>query len=111
MVYTFAKDSLMICFAYVLHRTSEGNCSLSLSLFLLHFHLTSPLPSSFHRGSAISKIIGFNVLKSLLFHHEVNMWVFEEVVNGRKLSEIINTDHVNVKYLPGVTLPDNVVST
>ena len=39
------------------------------------------------------------------------MWVFEEMVNGRKLSEIINTDHENVKYLPGITLPDNVVST
>jgi hypothetical protein len=26
----------------------------------------------------------------------------------RKLSEIINTDHENVKYLPGVKLPPNV---
>lgn len=30
------------------------------------------------------------------------MWVFEEVVRGRKLSEIINTDHENTKYLPGI---------
>ena len=29
------------------------------------------------------------------------MWVFEEMVNGEKLSEIINTTHENVKYLPG----------
>ena len=29
------------------------------------------------------------------------MWVFEEEVDGRKLTEIINTDHENVKYLPG----------
>ncbi len=38
------------------------------------------------------------------------MWVFEEIVNGEKLSETINTKHENVKYLPGVKLPDNVVS-
>lgn len=38
------------------------------------------------------------------------MWVFEEMVNGRKLTEIINTEHENVKYLPGHKLPSNVVS-
>lgn len=50
------------------------------------------------------------MLKSPLFQREVSMWVFEEMVNGRKLSEIINTEHENVKYLPGITLPDNVVA-
>ncbi|XP_066500614.1 glycerol-3-phosphate dehydrogenase 1a isoform X2 [Hoplias malabaricus] len=38
------------------------------------------------------------------------MWVFEEVVNGRKLTEIINTQHENVRYLPGHRLPENVVA-
>lgn len=38
------------------------------------------------------------------------MYVFEEMVNGRKLSEIINTDHENVKYLPGKKLPSNVIA-
>lgn len=60
------------------------------------------------------------------------MWVFEEIVNGEKLSEIINTRyliywltfvwklsrimfklpsrHENVKYLPGKVLPENVVA-
>ena len=38
------------------------------------------------------------------------MWVFEEEVNGRKLTEIINTEHENVKYLPGRALPENVVA-
>ncbi|KAG7233409.1 hypothetical protein INR49_007044 [Caranx melampygus] len=38
------------------------------------------------------------------------MWVFEEMVNGRKLTEIINTDHENVKYLPGRKLPANVLA-
>ena len=40
----------------------------------------------------------------------VNMWVFEEQIEGRKLTEIINTDHENVKYLPGVKLPANVIA-
>lgn len=39
------------------------------------------------------------------------MWVFEENINGRKLTDIINTDHENVKYLPGYKLPENVVRT
>lgn len=37
------------------------------------------------------------------------MWVFEEMIDGKKLSEIINTTHENVKYLPGKILPANVV--
>lgn len=40
----------------------------------------------------------------------VNMWVYEEMIKGRKLTEIINTEHENVKYLPGHKLPKNVVS-
>lgn len=38
------------------------------------------------------------------------MWVFEEIINGRRLSEIINQEHENVKYLPGYKIPKNVVS-
>ncbi|XP_057683942.1 glycerol-3-phosphate dehydrogenase 1-like protein isoform X2 [Corythoichthys intestinalis] len=38
------------------------------------------------------------------------MWVYEEMINGRKLTEIINTEHENVKYLPGHKLPENVVA-
>ena len=38
------------------------------------------------------------------------MWVFEEIIQGRKLTEIINTDHENPKYLPGIPLPSNVVA-
>lgn len=63
------------------------------------------------RGSAIAKIVGANAAKSDRFVTTVNMWVFEEMVGGRKLTEIINTDHENVKYLPGHKLPPNVVST
>ena len=42
-------------------------------------------------GSTVSKIIGSNVKKSDLFQDEVNMWVYEELVDGKRLSEIINT--------------------
>ncbi|CAL4250107.1 unnamed protein product, partial [Meganyctiphanes norvegica] len=61
-------------------------------------------------GSAIAKIIGANTPKFSEFENEVNMWVFEEMVDGKKLTEIINTQHENVKYLPGHTLPSNVIS-
>ena len=63
-----------------------------------------------NRGSAISKIIGLNTSNSSNFYPEVRMWVYEEQIDGKNLSEIINEKHENVKYLPGITLPDNVVS-
>ncbi|XP_026935456.1 glycerol-3-phosphate dehydrogenase 1-like protein isoform X2 [Sagmatias obliquidens] len=59
-------------------------------------------------GSAVAKIIGNNVKKLEKFASMVKMWVFEETVNGRKLTDIINNDHENVKYLPGHKLPENV---
>ena len=43
------------------------------------------------------------------FDETVSMWVYEEMVEGRKLTEIINTDHENVKYLKGYKIPENVV--
>ena len=45
--------------------------------------------------------MGANAKARDQFAEEVRMWVFEEEVDGRKLTEIINTDHENVKYLPG----------
>lgn len=54
--------------------------------------------------------MGANAAKYDIFDTTVNMWVFEEMIDGRKLTEIINTDHENVKYLPGHKLPPNVVS-
>lgn len=39
------------------------------------------------------------------------MYVYEEIINGSKLTEIINTQHENVKYLPGHKIPPNVVRT
>ena len=43
-------------------------------------------------GSAIAKLVGKNTANNPnLFVKETPMWVFEEMVNGRKLTEIINT--------------------
>ncbi|XP_010888520.1 glycerol-3-phosphate dehydrogenase 1c [Esox lucius] len=61
-------------------------------------------------GSAIAKIVGANAKGSNRFNPLVNMWVFEEIIDGRKLTEIINTEHENVKYLPGHKIPKNVVA-
>uniref|UniRef100_A0A8C8YPL8 Glycerol-3-phosphate dehydrogenase [NAD(+)] n=1 Tax=Prolemur simus TaxID=1328070 RepID=A0A8C8YPL8_PROSS len=61
-------------------------------------------------GSAIAKIVGGNAAQLASFDPRVTMWVFEEDVGGRKLTEIINTQHENVKYLPGHKLPPNVVA-
>ncbi|XP_016374937.1 glycerol-3-phosphate dehydrogenase 1-like protein [Sinocyclocheilus rhinocerous] len=61
-------------------------------------------------GSAIARIIGTNAQKLQHFATTVKMWVYEEMVNDKKLSEIINTEHENVKYLPGYKLPKNVVA-
>lgn len=41
------------------------------------------------------------------------MWVYEEMIeqgdgSQQKLTNIINNRHENVKYLPGIRLPDNV---
>ncbi|KAI9031825.1 glycerol-3-phosphate dehydrogenase [NAD+] [Phycomyces nitens] len=60
-------------------------------------------------GSAISKIIGTNVKNHPdTFEEDVNMWVFQEQVDGQNLTDIINEKHENVKYLPGIPLPENI---
>eukprot|EP01025_Chloroclados_australasicus_P065940 TRINITY_DN9010_c0_g1_i4.p1 TRINITY_DN9010_c0_g1~~TRINITY_DN9010_c0_g1_i4.p1 ORF type:complete len:655 (-),score=102.82 TRINITY_DN9010_c0_g1_i4:319-2283(-) len=39
----------------------------------------------------------------------VKMWVYEEEIEGKgPLTQIINTEHENVKYLPGIKLPTNI---
>ncbi|KAG8235818.1 hypothetical protein J437_LFUL016131, partial [Ladona fulva] len=61
-------------------------------------------------GSAIAKIVGYNVQRHEHFEKTVTMYVYEELIDGKKLTEIINTTHENVKYLPGHKLPENVVA-
>lgn len=38
------------------------------------------------------------------------MYVHQEVIDGEKLTDIINSRHENVKYLPGIKLPENVIA-
>ena len=59
-------------------------------------------------GSAMSTIIGRNAANLPFVEDQVNMWVHEEIVDGQNLSDIINTEHENVKYLPGFHIPENV---
>ncbi|ORX52741.1 glycerol-3-phosphate dehydrogenase [NAD+] [Hesseltinella vesiculosa] len=62
-------------------------------------------------GSAIAKIVGTNTqVHSQKFERTVRQWVFQEKIDGQNLTDIINTQHENVKYLKGVQLPENVVA-
>lgn len=54
--------------------------------------------------------MGNNVQKHAHLDERVTMHVHEEMIDGKKLTEIINETHENVKYLPGHKLPANVVS-
>mmetsp|Transcript_82171 Transcript_82171/g.145004 ORF Transcript_82171/g.145004 Transcript_82171/m.145004 type:complete len:466 (+) Transcript_82171:131-1528(+) len=66
-------------------------------------------------GCAIAKVIGENTAKlEGFFNKQVNMWMFDEQVEiqgqKRMLSEVFNETHENVKYLPGIKLPENIVA-
>ena len=67
-------------------------------------------------GSAIACLIGRNCAKrEEYFEHQVNMWVYEETIDiiphgPQKLTDYINSHHENIKYLPGIQLPKNVVA-
>lgn len=64
-------------------------------------------------GSAIATLVGRNCRILANCDNEVNMWVYEEMVETedgsiQKLTDVINTQHENIKYLPGIRLPENV---
>jgi glycerol-3-phosphate dehydrogenase (NAD+) len=59
-------------------------------------------------GSVAARVCAQNTLKYEDFDDEVRVWVFEEIIRGKKLTDIINEKHQNVKYLPGVDLGPNV---
>ncbi|KAI5173204.1 glycerol-3-phosphate dehydrogenase (NAD+) [Nematocida sp. LUAm3] len=61
-------------------------------------------------GSAIAKLLGEKVKEMKEYNDEVKMWVFQEQVDGKNLTDIINQKHENVKYLPEIKLPENVVA-
>lgn len=61
-------------------------------------------------GTAVSKLISSNIATRPDFNPELYMWTFEETIGDKNLTHIINTEHENVKYLPGVALPKNLKS-
>ncbi|CAG61259.1 GPD1 [Nakaseomyces glabratus] len=62
-------------------------------------------------GTTIAKVVAENTaLNPHLFVSRVDMWVFEEKIDGKNLTEIINEQHENVKYLPDIKLPENLVA-
>lgn len=78
-------------------------------------------------GSAIATKVGLNCQRLDQFQSTVNMWVYEEMVtiasddddddtnnsqsrHQQKLTDVINTRHENVKYLPGIKIPENVIA-
>lgn len=64
----------------------------------------------FVRGFAIVKIFGKNVVeRKEKFNLEVKMYMYEEMIDGRKLTEIVNIEYENVKYLLGIKFLENVV--
>lgn len=80
------------------------------------------------RGSTIAKVVAENtVAHPHLFERDVQMWVYEEETSlskdskhydassdlctkPQKLTRLINHFHENVKYLPGIALPHNVIA-
>ena len=62
-------------------------------------------------GSALTRILGSNALAHDAFEDEVKMWVFEEEWQGGKLTDAINAENENVKYLAGAKFTPNVVAT
>lgn len=90
---------LLICIYESPSRTTNGVMKIHCFCFC------------FCRGSVIARIIGGNVKQHpQSFEEEVQMYVYEELVEGRKLTDIINTEHENVKYLKGHKIPENIVS-
>ncbi|KAK3951409.1 NAD-dependent glycerol-3-phosphate dehydrogenase N-terminus-domain-containing protein [Pseudoneurospora amorphoporcata] len=77
-------------------------------------------------GTTVAKLVAENCAEHPnTFEKDVQMWVYEENVTlpkdskhfdasigeqPQKLTHIINTYHENVKYLPGIPLPQNIVA-
>ena len=79
-------------------------------------------------GTTIAKVVAENIAENPeLFEQDVQMWVFEEdyqipkdskhydpgsaiSTKPQKLTQLINGLHENVKYLPGIPIPKNIVA-
>ena len=61
-------------------------------------------------GSALVRILGRNALEKPEFDSTVTMYVHEEMIDGKPLTQIINETNENVKYLKGAKFTPNVVA-
>ncbi|XP_058985617.1 glycerol-3-phosphate dehydrogenase [NAD(+)], cytoplasmic-like [Musca domestica] len=61
-------------------------------------------------GTALGKILAENAAALSDFEERVNMFVYDELFDGIRLSDLINSHHINEKYLPQIQLPDNLVA-
>jgi glycerol-3-phosphate dehydrogenase (NAD+) len=63
-------------------------------------------------GTSIAITVANNAQRFNFCDPTVNMWVYDEDIQYRgdikKLSDIINEEHENVKYLPDIKLPHNL---
>lgn len=95
----------------ILHKSMKRASSIAHLTALDHPFKIAVIGSG-NWGTTIAKVVSENAaLNPQLFASEVRMWVFEEKIDGRNLTEIINTDHENVKYLPHIKLPVNLIAT
>lgn len=91
--------------------TPPATCSTVLPEDIPQRPYRATVVGSGNWGSTIAKVVAENCAeRPQEFDQTVKMWVFEEKIKGEKLTEIINTRHENVKYLPGIRLPVNVVA-
>ena len=94
----------------ILHKSMKRTSSIAQLTALDHPFKIAVIGSG-NWGTTIAKVVAENAaLNPQLFGQEVRMWVFEEEIEGKKLTEIINTEHENVKYLPDIKLPVNLVA-
>jgi glycerol-3-phosphate dehydrogenase (NAD+) len=95
---------------------------------MLKVHELGEVSADRARGSTIAKVVAENTAEHPdLFEKDVQMWVFEEQyilpetsklfnksdkfsTGPQKLTELINHFHENVKYLPNIPLPHNVIA-
>lgn len=66
-------------------------------------------------GTTVGKLMAESTAEHPdIFEKNVQMWVYEETVevDGRpqKLTDVINSEHENVKYLPEIQLPHNLIA-
>ncbi|XP_076339971.1 glycerol-3-phosphate dehydrogenase [NAD(+)], cytoplasmic-like [Tachypleus tridentatus] len=60
-------------------------------------------------ATTIARLVAKNIIHIPYYNSTVKIYVREEEVGNKSLVEILRTQHENVKYLPGFTIPSNVL--